>query len=370
MRQDRSPRVLRVLQSVRPPTPTTNPYVVQLVRSLPPDVDAAWFGWQQALLGSYDVLHLHWPDVLLSKPRRMGRALARVRVALLLLRLAAWRTPVVRTAHNVDPHERLGRVDRWLLAALDRRTTHWIVLNDSTPVPAGQSTLVLHGDYRSWFASAPPHKRVSGRLLYFGLVRPYKGVPELLSAFKGLRDERAELQVLGRPSTPALQQQVEQAAAADPRVTARLRHVNDEELARAVQRAQLVVLPYRELHNSGALLLALSLGRPVLVPHNTVTAALGDEVGPGWVHTYEGPLTSDVLQSVLAITDRPSAAGPDLERRAWPELGRRHAEVYRRVLRGEDSPSSSRSSEGLGRAGRPRRRATASSRSLSSQAGS
>jgi len=194
------------------------------------------------------------------------------------------------------------------------------------------STLVPLGDYRDWFGSAAPQDRVPGRLLYFGLVRPYKGVPDLLSAFAGVRDERVELHVLGRPSPAALREQVEQAAADDLRVTVRLQHVDDDELARGVQQAQLVVLPYRELHNSSALLLALSLARPVLVPHNSVTAALGDEVGPGWVHTYDGPLTSEVLQTALAATDQPPIAGPDLARRAWPELGRRHAEVYRRVL--------------------------------------
>jgi beta-1,4-mannosyltransferase len=335
VRQDPPPAAVRVLQSVRAPSATTNPYVVQLVRSMPPDVEAVWFTWRRALLESFDVLHLHWPDVLLAKPSRPGRLLARVRVALLVLRLALLRTPVVRTAHNLVPHERQGRTDRALLGALDRLTRHWIVLNAATPAPERRSTLVLHGDYRSWFAAAAEEERLPRRLLYFGLVRPYKGVPELLSAFAALPDEVATLHVLGQPSTPGLRQEVEQAAAGDPRVTVRLRHVDDDELACAVQQAQLVVLPYRELHNSGALLLALSFGRPVLVPENPVTLALGDEVGPGWVRTYSGPLTPGVLASALRATDGPPGGGPDLSRRAWPELGRQHAAVYWRVLRGD-----------------------------------
>ncbi len=332
-RAARGPSV-RVLQSVGTPGPATNPYVVQLVRSMPAEVEASWFSWRQALLGPYDVLHLHWPDVLLDKPRRSGRVLARSRVACLVVRLAASRTPVVRTAHNLVPHEQKGRVDRLLLAALDRLTRHWIVLNETTPAPAGRSTLVLHGDYRAWFAGAPVAQQVPGRLLYFGLVRPYKGVPELLSAFAGVRGSGLSLHVLGNPSPPALGHEVERAAASDPRVTAALRHAQDDELATAVLQAQLVVLPYRELHNSGALLLSLSLGRPVLVPSNPVTRALSEEVGVGWVHTYSGPLTADVLEAALQQTDRRPVVGPDLGRRGWPDLGRQHAEVYRRLLKG------------------------------------
>ncbi len=78
--------------------------------------------------------------------------------------------------------------------------------------------------------------------------------------------------------------------APDARIAHHLEHVPDDDLAAEVAHAQLVVLPYREMHNSGAVLLALSLDRPVLVPRNEVTDALAAEVGPWWVQRYDGEL--------------------------------------------------------------------------------
>ncbi len=58
----------------------------------------------------------------------------------------------------------------------------------------------------------------------------------------------------------------------------------DADLVREISMSEMVVLPYRFMHNSGAVLLALSLDRPVLVPDNEVNRLLEIEVGSDWVH--------------------------------------------------------------------------------------
>ncbi len=72
-----------------------------------------------------------------------------------------------------------------------------------------------------------------------------------------------------------------------------------------------MVLPYREMHNSGAALTALSLNRPVLVPDNEVNRELAEEVGPGWVFRYDGELTGrHLLDALAAHRARPPARVP------------------------------------------------------------
>jgi beta-1,4-mannosyltransferase len=324
-----------VLQSFPRPQSTTNPYLVQLVRALPDDVRIEYFGWRRALAGRYDVLHLHWPEALLRSPSRIT-SLARTAAATLLLGvLRARRIAVVRTLHNPRPHEQPPPLDRVVLRGLDRTTTRWIRLNRFTvePDPARTST-ILHGHYRDWFGppGGPP---VPGRLLYFGLLRPYKGVESLLRAFAELRDRSVSLHIVGSPATRELRDSILAAACADTRVTTRLEYVDDPTLRDEIAAAELVVLPYRELHNSGAALLALSLDRPVLLPASEVTSALAEEVGPGWVHLYPGELTGNVLAAAAAATaaagrsgDAAPAGRPDLSRREWAEAGAAHRAVY------------------------------------------
>jgi beta-1,4-mannosyltransferase len=327
-------RPVRVLQSVRRPTPETNPYVVQLVGSIrDAGAEVEWFTWWQGLRGRYDVLHVHWPEIMIRRSGRAARVAARVRFAALLLRLTATRTPLVRTLHNVGAHERGGWWEHALLRWCDRRTAYWIRLNPHTPLPRPAPVAVIpHGHYTDWYGGIPAGEPVPGRVLTFGLLRPFKGTDALVAAVAGLPGEQLTLRVVGRPVVPEMRVLVEAAVAADPRVTAVLDYVEDTALAAEIAAAQLVVLPYRALHNSGALLLALSLGRPVLAPAAPSAVELAVEVGPGWLHLYEGELTAEVLGKALAATRDLPGAPPDLRRREWPLIGRRHVEVYRDAL--------------------------------------
>ena len=329
---------VRVLQSFPEPRPTTNPYVVQLHRALAalPEVDVRTFGWRRALLGRYDVFHVHWPEILVEgrdRPRRLAR---RVLLALLLLRWTLTRTAVVRTAHNLSPHARQDRVASALLRAVDRRTRGYVRLNDATPVPAGLPVrTVAHGHYRDWYADVARPAREAGRAAFVGLVKPYKDVARLVTVFREAahRQPWAALEVAGRPADAAIEAEVRAAAAGQPRVTLRLQHLEDAELAAVLGRASLVVLPYRELHNSGAALLALSLDRPVLLPDTGTTAALAAEVGEEWVLRFEGELTADRLLAALRQADGlPQDARPDLGAREWTSAGREHLALYREVL--------------------------------------
>lgn len=342
----RPARGLVVLESVRRPTAVSNPYVLQTVQSLPAPDTVHFFTFPRALFGRYDVFHVHWPETLL-RGRTPARSLVRLLLgAAVMTRLALTGTPVVRVLHNETPHERGAVWEGWALRLLERRTTTRIDIAGvpSTPRAAGTAT-VLHGHYRDWYQPHPVPPSLPGRLLFFGLIRPYKGVPGLLEAFRQWPDPTVTLRVVGAPLTPGVGAQVAALGHGDPRVSLRLCWVPDDDLAGEIGQAELVVLPYREMGNSGAALLALSLGRPVLVPRTDHTRALADEVGTGWVRTYEGPLTAGDLRSALAGL-RAARAGtaplmadePDLSRREWGRLGEQLHDVLAAAVGRERPP--------------------------------
>jgi beta-1,4-mannosyltransferase len=272
--------------------------------------------------------------------RRKGRAArlaARIRFVLFLLRLTVTGTPVVRTVHNPGSHESGDRLENRLLRWCDRLTTGWILLNPGTPVPGpGPTRVIPHGDYRSVYPSVDA-AQVPGRLLYFGIIRPYKGVERLLDVVRDLDDAEWSLRVVGNPTTNRLRRTVEDLCAVDDRISADLMYVDETQLATELAEAQLVVLPYRELHNSGAALLALSTNRPVLVPRGATSMALAEEVGSDWVLLYDGEVdAADLSRALRATRTGPAAAGgkerPDLSARQWPTIAEQHREFYRTIL--------------------------------------
>nr|WP_177191356.1 glycosyltransferase [Flavimobilis marinus]SFF27289.1 beta-1,4-mannosyltransferase&\ len=320
-----------VLQSLSRIRETTNPYLVQLLASLPGDVRIELFSWRRALLGRYDVLHVHWPEVIFRRSTRWKTIAARSLYALLLARLRLTRTALVRTAHNVEPYEGADRVEQRLIDATDRATTWWVTLNDFTPLPPGAlSRMIPLGCPPETYSARPASAPVPGRLVHFGLMRRYKGIEELIAAFRTIADPAASLHLVGRCDDPGFREVIEREASKDDRVVARLEHVSDADLADEVADAELVVLPYRAMHNSSALILALSMARPVLVPSNDVTRAIAAEVGQAWVQRYEGALEPGALLAALAAArEARTEPDPDLSRRRWSEIGLAHGEVYR-----------------------------------------
>jgi hypothetical protein len=99
-----------------------------------------------------------------------------------------------------------------------------------------------------------------------------------------------------------------------------------------VNAAELVVLPYRFMHNSGTVLAALSLDRPVVVPDTPVNTDLAAEVGPGWIYTFTGDVTGEALVAALSAAREPRAASPDLSAREWDDAGQAHLAVYRAAM--------------------------------------
>jgi beta-1,4-mannosyltransferase len=311
---------------------------VQLDRELRNHLQVDGFSWWRALTSTYDVFHVHWPEILLQG-RTPARAWARrLLFALLLARLRLRHTAVVRTLHNLRSHEGNSPTEQRLLQRFDRQTTLWIRLNPFTPLPADAlNRTIAHGDYRAWFAAYACLPSVPGRVLYFGLIRPYKAIDTLIAAFTARMDAAASsstLRIVGQPQTPQLARTLGTLATGDSRIEFSLGYASDETLAREIGEAELVVLPYQEMHNSGAAVLALSLGRPVLVPQNTVTEALANEVGSDWVVTYPGVLSAQALADAIVAIRRPrQSERPELSARTWAAGVAGHLDAYECAVR-------------------------------------
>jgi beta-1,4-mannosyltransferase len=335
---------VRVMQSFRAPRTTTNPYITMLDHALAAsdEVEHLRFDWVRALRGDYDAFHWHWPEGKLHGSSWWKTAGKVALTTALWLRLrTSRRIAVVRTVHNVElPDD--GRMRRWLLARIYRDADLLIALNSETELDERPSALIPHGHYRSWYAEQPRAPRVPGRVGAFGGVRRYKNVGVLVDAYAAAasREPGLSLEIGGRPSTPELARALEERVAELDGVDLRLEFLEDGELVRLATQAELIVLAYRFMHNSGSVLAALSLDRPVLVPRNDVNEALAREVGDAWVRMYDDELTGEALLDALEVARTiPESARPDLARRDWERTATDHAAAYRRAIAARRSRS-------------------------------
>lgn len=326
-----------VLHSVKPPNDRTNPFVALHVDNLPHDIRSHWFTWRESLFGRYDIIHFQWPENLLRASGPAKRLAKQLAFAWLLTRLRLTKTPIVVTVHNLTPHEQVSKPEGRLLRSLYRHATALIALNDVEALDelsAAPVTVVLHGDYRQVHTRRADHEVQPGRIVYFGSIRSYKNVPALIHATRDCVNETT-LVILGRAWTEELEQRIRDAATGRDDVRLRLEELPSAHLAAEISRAELVVLPYTSLYNSGAVLLALTIGVPVLVPATPSTRALREEVGTNWLLLYEGELCArhidDALTLIRARVTAQGADAPDLSHRDWHALGEAYAAVYRKL---------------------------------------
>ncbi|HEY2637689.1 MAG TPA: glycosyltransferase family 4 protein [Solirubrobacteraceae bacterium] len=202
-----------------------------------------------------DVVHFQW---LAAQP--------------LDVHLLPERVPRVLTAHDVLPREpRPGalRAQKRLYERMDAVVVHSGAGRDrlvgGLDLDPARVHVIPHGALEALTRPAqelplpPDLARVEGPVaLFFGLIRPYKGLDVLLEAWRGV--EGAELWIAGRP-----RMDMDRLPALPSNVRLRTGWTPDAALPALFRRADLVVLPYREIDQSGVLFTALAFGRPLLL---------------------------------------------------------------------------------------------------------
>ena len=202
------------------------------------------------------------------------------------------RTARIFLCHNVSPHEATP-IDRALtaygLGGADAFLVHARSEEEKLRRLAGGRPIRVHPhpSYEIFSERAPSREEarsaldLEGRvLLFFGYVRPYKGLADLLSALKlARRDAWDRALVVGEFYEPLERYR---ALLEDPLIRERVRVVNryvaNEEVARYFAAADVVALPYREATGSGIAQIAFGAGVPVIA---TRTGGLEDVVEEG-----------------------------------------------------------------------------------------
>ncbi|MDV6314525.1 glycosyltransferase [Gordonia amicalis] len=333
---------MTVLLSLKRPDGTTR-FVDQIVSERPDSMHVLYFSWREALRGKYDVFHVHWPEWLVRHSNPIVRAGKYFLMTVFLIRLKVRRTPVIRTIHNQTPHRPGTRAEALLVSALDHLTDNYIALNPFADTTSNV-TLIRHGHYKDQFGRHRFSEVEPNSILFFGRIEPYKNVDKLIEKFAEMQSESATLRLVGaieEHAFPDKAASLRAAAASHRRISTKFQFLSDADLVAEVTRAQLVVLPYTEMYNSGALLVALSLGRPVLAPRTEVNEWIQSEVGSRWLNLYK-ELTSDTLHAALrSAGDRSASAYPDLANRDWKAVSQQHYLTYQRVRNQSPRPKRS-----------------------------
>ncbi|HEX6651438.1 MAG TPA: glycosyltransferase family 4 protein [Thermoleophilaceae bacterium] len=257
--------------------------------------------------------------------------------------------PIVFTAHDVPPREpRRGEAAalRRLLGRVDAVIVHSQYgarfLCEELATPSERVHVVPHGVF-DYLTRLPAERPLDDELaavegpviLFFGLLRSYKGLDVLLDAFRDI--DGAELWIVGLPLLP-LQELEARARGARGRVRFIPRFVDDAEVPALFRRADVVALPYRQIDQSGVLHVAMAFGKPLVLSRVGGFTELGEDHGaallvePGDVDGLRAALSGLVEDPEARERLGAAAAAAAGDHLSWDAAARRTLEVYRAVL--------------------------------------
>jgi glycosyltransferase involved in cell wall biosynthesis len=278
-----------------------------------------------------DVVHYQW----LTMPALDARLLPRQR-------------PHLITAHYVLPPRpsarEIARARRTFggMDAVIAHSEHGARrLREEVELDADRVHVIPHGAF-DYLTRLPAEKPLPAELegaegpviLFFGLLRPYKGLDTLLRAFCEV--EGAELWIVGNPRMDAEPLQ-RLAGAAQGRVRFLTRFVEDAEIPPIFRRADLVVLPYRDAEHSGVLYTGLAFGKPLVLsavggfPEVAATGAarlVPPDDPVALAHALNELVGDRAARDRLAEAARRAAAGPY----SWDAVASQTLALYAELL--------------------------------------
>jgi len=321
------------------------------------------YSHKKAIFEKFDIVHFHWPDGYINQKsifKSMQRSLT---LALILIIVKLKGTKIVWTVHNVAPHDAFHpKYSKHFMQWFARQCDGLIFMNEESKATFFnlysckeniRYAIIPHGHYRNSYPAAidkslaksklhlPQDKQV---LLFFGMIKPYKNIDVLMELFTQARLFDYVLVIAGNTDSPELKERLKQLAKS-PNIHLFLQFIPDDKLHIFLSAADAVILPYKTILNSGALLLALSFNKPVIAPHIGAFVSLQQELGRKWIYSYANNLEVSSLKNALRHLEAQDRNEPcPLENYDWDKIATSTLAFYRQLF---SVPSSSKQAVSL-----------------------
>lgn len=272
---------------------TANPYWSLLCAGLEErgvvnvDTREAIFGrrWLVKNNRTVNVIHFHFFQQFYAFELEGARLRWVMRFAsnLILARMLGYRT--VLTVHNLEPTYSLR--PNWV-----DTLGHWVAVNlvERVIVHCDYARMAIRKRYgRKHGIIIAPHPTFSGHypdsvsslvarqqlelpqdarvFLFFGGIRPNKGVDLLITAFRNIPGSSLRLVIAGKPWPPDdYIVRLHSMGGSDSRISWHEGYVDDNDVQLFYRAADFVVLPFARILTSSSAVAAMSFARPVIVP--------------------------------------------------------------------------------------------------------
>jgi glycosyltransferase involved in cell wall biosynthesis len=281
-----SPKVV-----VLPDAGPENPFQYELVRYLRQQGMAVTIGKKYSLGSTFRAIQQQHPQVIyydwvhsfiLGKSWLWSWVKSLVFILEILYTRFFYGAKIIHTLHNLQNHGGLWLgLERVVYGFFLRNCTQIRVYSEETRKTAIRrfklkperikviQDLPYHLYYENKIGKSENRKRLNLNekdfvYLFFGELKPYKGLDNLLKMYAEIAQPNDRLIIAGKSYDPAYFTTIKQMADAIPSVTLYHRFIEDNEVQVFFNAADVVVLPFVRIDHSGSVDLAMSFQKPVV----------------------------------------------------------------------------------------------------------
>lgn len=294
------------------------------------------------------VLHLHWIDQYVKGENWFVKLIYGLKFLLDVLIVRSSGRAVIWTIHNTVSHNaKFPKLELWIQRRLIRVVNRAIVhsqaalkeISDTYRVIPGEAVVIPHGHYRDVYPPAicletareqlelPKHAQI---FLTFGMLRPYKGIENLLYVWKRQQAKHRTLLIAGKACSTEYEQTLVRAASETDDVILQTQFIPENQLHLYFSAADAVLLPFEKILTSGSLILAMSYGKPVIAP---CIGSLSETLAEADDLLYDLEDSQGLSEAIESATvDRLKAIAPKVsavcDRLSWQPIAQKTLKTY------------------------------------------
>lgn len=267
-----------------------------------------------------DVMHFHWLHPYLLRHSWLGSVLRSTRFLLEVLLLKLRGTRIAWTIHNLSNHDgHHAGLERFFTTIFAQMVDVQIAHSCEAASLAAREfhisedriLVTPHPGYCGYYPDTISKDEARNRFgyaredvvfLFLGRIQLYKGIFDLLDAFT-LMPANCRLLIAGSPADDKTEMRIKEVVTRDSRIQFHSGHVSHEEIQWFYHAADWVVFPFRKILTSGSVMLAMSFGKPLILPEGLTlreTVGVGESLWfqPGDISSLGQKMLQSALQSL------------------------------------------------------------------------
>jgi len=302
-----------------------------------------------------DIVHIHWLHPLAIENTKVKTIIKSVDLIIELLILKILKIRIVWTVHNLKNHEnRQKEVELFFTRIL-------AILSDSVIVHCkfakfeiikkfniknkNKITIIPHGNYIGYYKNNISKTEARHKLgisptkivyLFIGLIRKYKGIPNLIKSYKKLNYRNSILIIAGKPYDKKIVHLIEKEINNDKNIKFILKFIPADEIQIYINASDILIFPYSDILTSSGVVLGMSFKKAIIAPRIGCINEILDNRG-GFLYNpsdNEGLLDSmrQLLTKITEIREMGEHNYKLAEGFTWKMIAGMTCEVYRKFI--------------------------------------